>query len=56
MISGWYNEREETFVTENDAKLSNYLDPVSRKSHLQPNHIYLYNEGIVIRNPVSCMA
>jgi len=28
---GWYNVREETFVTENDAALSNYLDPVSGK-------------------------
>jgi len=28
---GWYNVREETFVTENDAELSNYLDPASGK-------------------------
>lgn len=28
---GWYNVREETFVTENDAALSNYLDPASGK-------------------------
>ena len=26
---GWYNVREETFVTENDAALSEYKDPVS---------------------------
>jgi len=28
---GWYNVREETFVTENDAALDNYMDPVSGK-------------------------
>lgn len=28
---GWYNVREETFVTENDAELSNYLDVASGK-------------------------
>jgi methionyl-tRNA synthetase len=27
--SGWYNIREETFVTENDAALSDYKDPTS---------------------------
>jgi methionyl-tRNA synthetase len=27
--SGWYNVREETFVTDSDALLSNYLDPTS---------------------------
>jgi methionyl-tRNA synthetase len=26
---GWYNVREETFVTENDAKLTDYKDPTS---------------------------
>jgi len=29
--SGWYNVREETFVTEYDAKLSDYKDPSSGK-------------------------
>ena len=28
---GWYNVREETFVTETDAAAANYLDPVSGK-------------------------
>ena len=28
---GWYNVREETFVTESDAATSNFLDPVSGK-------------------------
>ena len=28
---GWYNVREETFVTENDAQLSDYKDPLSGK-------------------------
>ena len=28
---GWYNVREETFVTETDAAASDYLDPVSGK-------------------------
>ena len=28
---GWYNVREETFVTETDAAASNYCDPVSGK-------------------------
>lgn len=28
---GWYNVREETFVTESDAQLSEYIDPVSGK-------------------------
>ena len=28
---GWYNVREETFVTESEAALSNYLDPTSGK-------------------------
>lgn len=28
---GWYNVREETFVTENDAALTEYKDPVSGK-------------------------
>ncbi len=27
--SGWYNVREETFVTDNDAKLADYKDPAS---------------------------
>jgi methionyl-tRNA synthetase len=27
--SGWYNVREENFVTETDAALTNYIDPVS---------------------------
>ena len=26
---GWYNVREETFVTETEAQASEYLDPVS---------------------------
>lgn len=29
--SGWYNVREETFVTDSEAELSNFLDPVSGK-------------------------
>ena len=29
--SGWYNVREETFVTDNDAKLWDYKDPTSGK-------------------------
>lgn len=29
--SGWYNVREETFVTESDAQLADYNDPVSGK-------------------------
>jgi len=29
---GWYNVREETFVTENDAALSNYIDTVSGRA------------------------
>ncbi len=28
--SGWYNVREETFVSENDAKLTDYKDPASQ--------------------------
>ena len=28
---GWYNVREETFVTESDAAAANYMDPVSGK-------------------------
>ena len=28
---GWYNEREETFVTDKDAKLADYKDPTSGK-------------------------
>jgi methionyl-tRNA synthetase len=31
IYEGWYNIREETFVTENDAALTNYLDPTSGK-------------------------
>jgi methionyl-tRNA synthetase len=27
--TGWYNQREETFVAEHDAKLSNYKDPMT---------------------------
>eukprot|EP00966_Prymnesium_polylepis_P190432 4413166-Prymnesium_polylepis.1 len=27
---GWYNVREETFVTETEAAASDFLDPVSR--------------------------
>ena len=30
--TGWYNVREEIFVTESDAKLSNYLDSISKQS------------------------
>jgi len=29
--SGWYNVREETFVTDSDAQLADYKDPVSGK-------------------------
>ena len=29
--SGWYNIREETFVTDSEAEISNFLDPVSGK-------------------------
>ena len=29
VYEGWYNEREETFVTENEAQLSDYKDPTS---------------------------
>lgn len=35
--------REETFVTENEAKLSNYLDPVSRE--------YRINTACVLMRP-----
>jgi methionyl-tRNA synthetase len=28
---GWYSEREETFIAEHDAALTNYRDPVSQK-------------------------
>jgi len=31
MYTGWYNVREETFVTESEAAASDYLDPVSGK-------------------------
>lgn len=41
--AGWYNVREETFVTENEAKLSNYLDPVSRE--------YRINTACVLMRP-----
>jgi methionyl-tRNA synthetase len=30
---GWYNPREETFVTEHDAKMTDYCDPVSGKQY-----------------------
>ena len=29
--SGWYNVREETFVTEAEAEAQNYTDPISGK-------------------------
>lgn len=29
--TGWYNEREETFVSESEARISDYKDPVSGK-------------------------
>ena len=31
MYTGWYNVREETFVTETDAAAANFLDTVSGK-------------------------
>ena len=31
MYTGWYNVREETFVTETDAAASDFLDPISGK-------------------------
>ncbi|KAK2197499.1 bifunctional Methioninyl-tRNA synthetase core domain/Methionyl-tRNA synthetase [Babesia duncani] len=31
---GWYNEREETFVSETDAAATNYCDPLSGKPYL----------------------
>lgn len=50
--TGWYNQREEAFVSESDAKASNYTDPVSGKPlEKMQEESYFFRMGRYHPNP-----